>query len=375
MAKHKQKIFSVTNNPSSSEKLLPAISVIIPLYNAEKYIGECLDSLLAQTFKNFEVIVVDDCSTDSSPAIVESYKEKFGGRLKLSRMEKNCGSGSLPRNKGLTISRGEYIFNMDNDDLLTKTAFEEIYTLAKNFDADVVHCERCYTVKADLTDKKEFTYMKGAFVDQPTLETENLNERFKSIFGKRFGVTPWSKLVRRDILVDNGIIFPNIIRDDDIWTWSLVFYAKKILRVPNGVYVWRNVEDSITRVERTPAQKINFWLNPVMLGVKTLDEVLDKINFFKTNPQHRYALLNLFIEASFSAIINNSFKLNPFEVYATLKQKFGDKLGEHDVLIPLLCATLNTHQKIFAINQQKFQRFAAQAQKRIAELEAQLKIR
>ncbi|MCR5833692.1 MAG: glycosyltransferase family 2 protein [Selenomonadaceae bacterium] len=85
------------------------VSVIIPLYNVEKYIGEALDSLLAQTFKNFEVIVVDDCSTDSSCAIVENYKEKFNGRLTLFHMEENTGSGAMPRNKGLYLSRGEYV--------------------------------------------------------------------------------------------------------------------------------------------------------------------------------------------------------------------------------------------------------------------------
>ena len=65
-----------------------AVSVVIPMYNAERYIGTLIDSLLAQTFKNFEVIVVDDCSTDKSCDVVESYKPKFGGRLRLSRMKK-----------------------------------------------------------------------------------------------------------------------------------------------------------------------------------------------------------------------------------------------------------------------------------------------
>ena len=82
------------------------ISVVIPMYNAEKYIGDCLDSLLAQTFGDFEVIVVDDCSTDSSCAVVQSYAGKFGGRLKLARTEKNSGGGGyVPRNIGLNLSR------------------------------------------------------------------------------------------------------------------------------------------------------------------------------------------------------------------------------------------------------------------------------
>ena len=86
------------------------VSVIIPMFNEEKYIGECLESILAQTFKDFELIVVNDCSTDSSVEVVESYAEKFGGRLKLFSTEKNSGSGAVPRNKGLNFSCGEYIF-------------------------------------------------------------------------------------------------------------------------------------------------------------------------------------------------------------------------------------------------------------------------
>ena len=70
------------------------------MYNAEKYIGACLDSILAQTFKNFELIVVDDCSTDSSCTIVDSYTKKFGGRLKLVHTEENSGGCAVPRNVG-----------------------------------------------------------------------------------------------------------------------------------------------------------------------------------------------------------------------------------------------------------------------------------
>ena len=114
------------------------------MYNVEEYIGGCLDNVLKQTFQDFEVIVVDDCSTDDSFKIVESYVGKFGGRLTLTKLEENSGSGGLPRNKGLMLSRGEYIFFADADDALTKTALEELYTLAKDYDADLVYCEQNY---------------------------------------------------------------------------------------------------------------------------------------------------------------------------------------------------------------------------------------
>ena len=85
------------------------VSVIIPVFNAEKYLAVCLESLLIQTFTDFEVIIVDDCSTDSSLAIAESYLEKFGGRLKILTLEENTGTPGLPRNVGLEFSQGEYI--------------------------------------------------------------------------------------------------------------------------------------------------------------------------------------------------------------------------------------------------------------------------
>ena len=88
---------------------IPAISVIIPMYNSEKYIAECLNSILVQTFQNFEVIVVDDCSTDNSVEIAKSYEEKFDGRLKIFKTKKNSnGGGYVPRNLGLNLSCGKY---------------------------------------------------------------------------------------------------------------------------------------------------------------------------------------------------------------------------------------------------------------------------
>lgn len=183
-----------------------AVSVIIPMYNAEKYIGECLDSLLAQTFQNFEVIIVDDCSTDNSVAIVESYAPKFNGRLTLAHMEKNTGGCALPRNKGFSFSHGEYIQFVDSDDTLTKTALEEMYSLAKDYDADVVYCERYYmstgvgeefVKNVHIADR---SIQRPPFVDKPTFETKDLSERVKKILNGNFWVTAWVKFIRRDVI-------------------------------------------------------------------------------------------------------------------------------------------------------------------------------
>ena len=151
-----------------------------------------MDSLLAQTFQNFEVIVVDDCSTDSSPAVVESYAPKFGGRLRYFQTNRNTGSGTEPRNLGLAYSRGEYLYFMDNDDAVTPTAFEELHSFAKKYDADVVHCEKFYRVPEEIWYNAEIRKQlkplgmmgQNFFVQEPWIWENNIEERVKLFWSK-----------------------------------------------------------------------------------------------------------------------------------------------------------------------------------------------
>ncbi|MBR1647259.1 MAG: glycosyltransferase family 2 protein [Selenomonadaceae bacterium] len=341
----------------------PAISVIIPMYNAEKFIGDCLESILNQTFQDFEVIVVDDCSTDSSFAVVESYAPKFNGRLKLSRMKKNSGSAGTPRNTGLFLSRGEYVFFVDADDLITVTGLEELYTLAKNFDAEVVYCESYYVTDAEFSEVViHCPQAGGASVDKPTFETDDFSERLNRIKQYLFVVTAGLKLIKRNLLLEHEIFFPHIKnREDDIWTWNLVFHTKKFLRVPNIIYICRLLDNSITRTKKTPEQEINFWINPIILGLKTLDEIMSRVEFFQQNPQWRYAMLFYFVEVSFMFLHNNCAEEPPVVVYESIREKFSDALGENDVLIPLLCSFITAQQQLIANQRQ-----------RIAELEQTL---
>ncbi len=323
----------------------PAVSVIIPLFNAENFISQTLESILNQTLKNFEVIVVDDCSTDNSREVVEGCAEKFGGRLKLFGTEKNSGSGALPRNKGLSLSRGEYVFFMDNDDLLTPTALEELYTQAKNFSADALYLERHFEANEDLSEIQ----IAGETFGCPTLETENLAERIRALVDRKFFLTPWSKFVKRDLLVEHEIFFPHVtICDDDIWTCAIIFFAKRIVRVPNPVYVWRLTEKSVMRRERTPQDTLNFWLNPIIFGIKTLDKFMSRIEFFRRNVQYRCAVLEFFVHTKTAQVFESSLNLSLAEIFSAIENEFGKSLGEQDVLISWLLTDLITQQKIFA---------------------------
>ena len=211
---------------------IPAVSVIIPLYNTEKFIGACLNSLLAQTFQNFEVIVVDDCSTDNGVAIVESFAEKFGGRLILTRTEKNSGNaGYTARNKGLKFSRGEYIYFADADDMLTKNALNILYAAAKKLDAEVVYTSARYLYTADKgaqlkIDKHGRTLINNGGENKILLLVDNPHEVLQWLLIER-GLfhTPWTKFVKRDFLLQNDITFCEVISGGD-YIWTIELFAR-----------------------------------------------------------------------------------------------------------------------------------------------------
>lgn len=148
------------------------ISVIIPAYNAEKYLGVCLESILIQTLQDYEVIVVDDCSTDNSATVAENYLERFGGRLKIISLPENTGGGALPRNVGFEYAQGKYIFFIDPDDLLIDTALETLYNVSENYQADVVYMEKYFTCGEEIIPTKinlsAWCYA-DSFVEEPAV--------------------------------------------------------------------------------------------------------------------------------------------------------------------------------------------------------------
>ncbi|MBE8955147.1 MAG: glycosyltransferase family 2 protein [Quinella sp. 2Q5] len=364
--------------PSATPHVPTAVSVIIPLYNAERYVADALDSLLAQTFQNFEVIVVDDCSTDKSCAIVESYRERFGGRLTLSQTKQNSGGGGyVPRNIGLGLSHGGYIFFVDADDMLTKTALEEMHMLTTEYDADVVYCEKFFETNDDGSNIRLSTRQGGRLVDKPTFQPDDLLQRVNYVLKQDIWGTPWSKFVRRQILIEHDIAFPQSVHmvGDYLWTLELLFHAKKFLHVPNAVYCWRNNPKSITRCIESPQKSLHDWLSAFFMGVKGLDEKLGELKFFRDNLPARHAVINFLLHKMFGLSLNlgAGWKLPPHEIYAGIRSEFGKHFGSHDVLISALATALNTQMKINFTNQRQYQQFAAKAQARIAELEAEVK--
>ncbi len=134
----------------------PLISIIVPVYNVEKYLQECLDSVLAQTYKNLEIILIDDGSTDNCPQICDDYAAK-DKRIKVIH-QKNQGV-SAARNAGLKMAKGEYIGFVDSDDYIKPDMYEYLYQLISKDNADMAMCNMCQTDTFRSSDPIEKDYL------------------------------------------------------------------------------------------------------------------------------------------------------------------------------------------------------------------------
>ncbi len=354
---------------------VPAVSVIIPLYNAEKYIGELLESILAQTFQNFEVIVVDDCSTDNSVKVLENYVPKFKGRFIFARTKKNSGGPAEPGNIGIAVSRGEYLLILDNDDTITPTALAELYLVAKKFNADVVACEKYYNIPEKFwrnaeyrRQMKPFSYQKGGFVTEPTLISDNLRERIKDLYQKKFIWNIWSKLIRRDFITKNEIYFNQNMIQDMLFTCCLLFTAKRYVRVPNIINYYRLLDDSLSHKQEDPQKNFRRYVRTLSSGFNFLDKFLSSREIFIKNPAEKYLALEIFVREVLEYLKKYYLGNKPHVLDNFLRQEFSRE--DNSALAAFIFNFDNVHRILLRNSQVQL----SQAKKRIAELENEIKV-
>ena len=219
------------------------ISVIVPVYNVEKYLNECLDSVLAQTFKDFEVICVNDGSTDNSPEILRQYADK-DQRVKIVT-QSNQGL-SMARNNGLKEACGRYVYFVDSDDAIHPQCLELAHFLAETNNADLV----CFSY-AKIKEKMP----KVIHFDTKELKSKTTSFPLKSCFRKkhkiRFNV--WTKFYRRNLL--DGLEFiPKIHFEDYPHTFAVMARKPKTVIADVPLYFYRINENSISHQKSSPQQ-------------------------------------------------------------------------------------------------------------------------
>ena len=223
------------------------VSIIIPVYNVEDYLEECLDSVCAQTLKDIEIICIDDGSTDNSLNILKEYASK-DSRIKIIT-RKNGGQASA-RNLGIKKARGEYIAFVDSDDFVEKTMFEKLYSKAQNNSLDISMCKiATYNNQTGEIKDNVWYYMLGVFRD---FKKDVFSHTDTREFTCEIAVTVYNKIYKTSLLKDNNILFPEgLIFEDEKFFFDVYLRAKRVSIVDESLYYYRvNRKGSTVEMDR-----------------------------------------------------------------------------------------------------------------------------
>lgn len=270
------------------------ISVIIPVYNVEKYIGQCIQSILAQKFNDYEIICVNDGSTDNSLSVLQSFKDE---RLTIID-KKNEGSG-VARNTALADAKGEYIWFVDGDDWIEPNSMSKIVEKADDLNTDILIFGGLsyYPLRAGFVNEQSGNSSEGYKKQSGGYSADKFPKKYldkvfsaqdikKDVF--KFPSTAWTKLYRRDFLIKNNIKFQEIkVGQDQLPFFHSMILAERIALLPENLYCYRkNRKGAVTAVKK----KKNFSPVFVFYAVEDMLQKLGKIEDYE----------NIFIDRYFS---------------------------------------------------------------------------
>lgn len=227
----------ITKNASECN-ISPLVSVIIPVYNVEKYVGECIDGVLSQDYDNLDIIVVDDCSPDKSIAIVKEKFENYNGpkHTRIICHEQNRGLAAA-RNTGIKYANGELLYFLDSDDLLARN------------DALSLLVKRKLETNADIVAGNNISF------DDATLkQIKTIGHKYSRCYRDNQDYNPimsiqgvaWNFLIERNLIVSNDVYFDNgIIFEDSVWVFKLNCIGYTFAAIPEITYKYRMRSQSL----------------------------------------------------------------------------------------------------------------------------------
>ena len=254
----------------------PLLSIIVPVYNVEKYIERCIKSILNQSFTNFELILVDDGSPDNCGKICDEYKKK-DSRIKV--IHKKNGGLSDARNVGIERAKGEYIAFVDSDDFINKYMYEILYKNAKKWDADISICNFKMVCENDRIDEDISVICEDAKVYG---RNEALNKLYSNE-NLQF-IVAWNKIYKKELFLNIRYDYGKC-HEDEFIIHKLIYNANKIAYCPSEMYYYLQRNNSIMNLE---------------FSIHRLDiiEALDKrMEFFRENNllELEYRTQNLYL--------------------------------------------------------------------------------
>lgn len=209
------------------------ISIIIPIYNVEAYLPQCLDSVIHQTYQDLEIILVNDGSTDACPQICETYAAKD---KRIILIHKENGGLSDARNAGINICNGDFISFVDSDDIMSLDFYQLLMEALVKNDADIAECSF-----STFEDGEDIVLEPNS---NPVAEFYNTECALNAIFEEKLSIVVWNKIYKKELFYH--IIFPvNKINEDVYTTYKVFAKAKKIVKTSDVLYFYRNHGGSI----------------------------------------------------------------------------------------------------------------------------------
>lgn len=231
------------------------VSVIVPVYNTEKFICQCVDSLLAQTLADIEIILVNDCSPDNCLSIMEDYRAKFPDKVKVIDSPVNLKQGGA-RNLGIKIAEGEYIGFVDSDDAVAPEMYERLYAACSSDKTDAAFVQYM-SIKEDERYESHLNFRKSKIVWSADM--------LASYNGKELSVADKSELIcnyptsvccgiyKRELIVKNELFFPEHLRyEDNFWVTLTKMYLDKVVYLPEVMYFYRaNSQSTVNQMNQS----------------------------------------------------------------------------------------------------------------------------
>lgn len=238
---------------------MPKISVIVPVHNTEKFLGRCIDSLIAQTIEDIEFILIDDASTDKSSEILTSYQKKYPDKIKLIRLDENMGA-AVARNKGLELATGAYIGFVDSDDYIYPLMYEKLLEKLETTGADIARTN--YIKHIFGIDIAKIRRNRTEITEQVLTPREHKN----FLIIESPGVT--NKLFKREVIGDRRFV-PGLKWEDYPFTVPLVVFANKIATTEEKYYVYNM---NLNNTTLTDARKLSRGVLDIFTGSDMIGE-------------------------------------------------------------------------------------------------------
>lgn len=219
------------------------LSYIVPVYNVEKYLRKCIDSILAQSFDDYEIILVDDASPDSCPIICDEYEKKNPGVIKVIHQENRGLSGA--RNSGLKQACGDYIYFFDSDDYFAADGIASIYEKAALLDVDIL--QNTFLFYNEEKDTKGVS--SPSFKLDKLYDSKEIKEKICTSTSERSTIYVWRNLYKRSFLEKNHILFDENLRMIEDSPFNLLAFLKAecVAAVDKPIYAYRVRSDSLQR--------------------------------------------------------------------------------------------------------------------------------